>query len=101
MEQTYEPIGTGMFDASTSAQIFVTLPVTLRTACSSIDYATLSIGDTASNIAVTALTLNSQAKGKNYVRIDATVASGGTQYRPVQLRTNNSTSGYVGFSAEL
>jgi hypothetical protein len=30
-----------------------------------------------------------------------TVASGGTQYRPVQLENGNNSSGYIGFSAEL
>jgi len=53
------------------------------------------------NVAVTNLTLTGSAGGGNVIAVTATVASGLTQYRMYSIRTNNSTSGYIGFSAEL
>ena len=97
----YEPVATGMFESATAGQLFPVMPVTLRTGVISLDYSTVTLADTASGYPVTNLTLGGNEKGKNYVRIDATVASGGTQFRPIQMRTNNSLSGYIGFSAEL
>jgi hypothetical protein len=49
--------------------------------------------------AVTSATINTQSK--NIVTVNASVASGLTQYRPAELIANNSTSSYLGFTAEL
>jgi hypothetical protein len=95
----FEGMALGAFANSTTAVVFMSLPVTLRTGATSIDYSTLAIHDYGAVYAVTALVI--QQTSKNLVNLAATVASGGTQYRPVRLEANSSTSGYVGLSAEL
>jgi hypothetical protein len=95
----FESIGQGAFFSTTGAVVLVNFPVTLRVAATSIDYSTLGIHDYNVLNAVTNLTINSTSK--NCINLVATIASGGTQFRPVRLDTNNSLSGYAGFSAEL
>jgi hypothetical protein len=97
-----EIIGTiGTAYATTAAAIAVPLPVTMRTKPASVEYSTIGINDIANSIiAVTSLTLSGTAS-PSVGAVTASVASGATQYRPYRLQTNNSTSGYVGFSAEL
>jgi hypothetical protein len=97
-----EIIGTiGTAYATTAAAIAVPLPVRMRIIPASVEFSTLGINDVANAIiAVTALTLSGTAS-PSVGALTATVASGATQYRPYRLQTNNSTSGYVGFSAEL
>ncbi len=75
-------------------------PVRMRVKPSSIEYSTLQ-GYDGSNLlgAVSALTLGGDATN-DWTVLTATL-SGMTQYRPTQLIANNSTSAYLGFSAEL
>lgn len=86
-------VGTG-----TSVQDII-LPVTMRTIPSAIEYSTLALYDGVTITAVTSATINTQSK--NIVTVNALVASGLTQYRPAELIANNSTSSYLGFTAEL
>lgn len=97
---TYFP-STGIGIGSTSVRFGVKVPVTLRTKASSVDYSALACADTVNNLAVTALSLTGSAQGVDICNVDATVASGGTQYRPYFLAANNNTAAYIGFSAEL
>jgi hypothetical protein len=50
---------------------------------------------------VTVLGLTSGAQSAIASTVEATIASGGTQYRPVQLYNRSSTAAYIAFSAEL
>jgi hypothetical protein len=86
-------VGTGV-----SVQDII-LPVTMRTIPSAIEYSTLALYDGVTTTAVTSATINTQSK--NIVTVNASVASGLTQYRPAELIANNSTSSYLGFTAEL
>jgi hypothetical protein len=98
-QTSYQAFGTGIFESATGAWLVIQNPVPMRAAPSSIDWSTLAIWDGGAVRAVTGVTAGEFAA---YVaRVFVTVASGGTQFRPVQLFANNSTSAFVGFSAEL
>jgi hypothetical protein len=77
----------------------VTNPVTMRTNPSAIDYSTVAVYDTVAITALTALTIGYAASTTQM--LNATVASGLTQYRGYSLIANNSSSAYIGLSAEL
>ena len=97
---TYEAMGIGSANQTTTCPVPVSVPVTLRTSPSSIDFSTLSLNTGAGGeIAVTACTI--LYAGTNKPTVYATVASGLTVGTIYNLRTNNSTSGYLGLSAEL
>ena len=71
----------------------------MRTTPSSIDYSTLGVNDGATLTTVTAVSADILSPVFN--QINATVASGLTQFRPMRILANNSTSAYLGFNAEL
>jgi hypothetical protein len=75
--------------------------VTMRTTPSSLDYSTILVGDGVSSQAATSLGLSAQTISANSLLINATVASGLTQFRPYYIIANNSSSAYIGLSAEL
>ena len=92
-------MGTGA--GATTASFIVQHPVPLRTAPTSLDFSTLCVSDLVNyNLAISALTLSTNTD-QLFTQLDATHANGGTIYRPSAIRANNSTSAYLGFSAEL
>jgi hypothetical protein len=91
----------GFASSTTSAQQDLKLPVTMRTEPTSVDFSTLRLEDINSAQTVTTCTLSSNASNTNTATFDVGVASGLTAYRPYFLGANNSTSAYVGVSAEL
>jgi hypothetical protein len=97
----YQRLGWGVFSGSTSARCETTNPVTMRSVASSIESSTIALYDQSTILPVTAFTLSSAGSGKNLTQFDATIASGGTTYRPLDIVSNNSTSAYIGVSAEL
>ena len=99
--QTYGRLGLGAAATTTSAQIPVNLPVTMRTAPTSVDSSTLLLYDLVNLVTPTSVTLTSVGQSLNVGTVDVAVASGLTQFRPYLLTNNNSASGYIGFSAEL
>ena len=99
-DAAFQYFGNGTASSTTVGKIFVKNVVTMRTAPTSIDYSTIGLSDGVA--AVTALTaLAFDAASKDGQGLTCTVASGLTQYRPYTLFANNSTSAYLGFSAEL
>ena len=91
--------------AKSTTALFGTLypPVTMRATPTSVDFANLALtdGNTAPT-AVTSATLNGSLNSSvNCAQIDFNVSSGLTQYRFYTVTNNNSTSGYLGISAEL
>lgn len=89
----------GDADSTTRVQAMLTNPVTMRTNPSAIDYSTVATYDGVAITTVTALTIGfASPTGQN---LFATVASGLTQYRNYSLIAQNSTSAYIGLSAEL
>jgi hypothetical protein len=71
----------------------------MRTNPTAIDFSTLGLSDSNAITAVTGLTMSNQSPFAT--QLSAGVASGLTQFRVYQLMNNNSTSGYLGISAEL
>jgi hypothetical protein len=99
-DNVYQYLGTGIGAGANFMDTVIPLPVMMRVTPTAVDYSTLAIYDTATVIgSVTATLLAGSAKQTAFVR--ATVASGVNQYRPYFLITNNSTSGFIGISAEL
>jgi len=100
-DQAYGTLGWGTGQSTTAAQIICKMPVTMRTTPTSIGFTTLRIADTNAGYSLTACTINSSQSDRDIVHLTATIASGGTQYRPYFLQGDNSTSAYVEFNAEL
>jgi hypothetical protein len=97
----YEAIGLGTGATTTIASIYVNLPVQMRIAPTSVDYSTLGVFDGTTITGSAVPTIVSSYTGTKVVGLDATVSSGLTVNRPYRLITNNSTSGFLGLSAEL
>jgi hypothetical protein len=78
------------------------LPVTMRVPPTSIDYSTLAVYDgNAAPITVTSAAILTDSNHRNNLSFQVNVASGLTQYRSYITLANNSTSAYIGASAEL
>jgi hypothetical protein len=99
--QVYEMMATGCIGSTTQLGGSVRLPVSMRVTPTSIDYSTMGFTDQINAvISAGSLILLAASSGKNSGYVYSAV-TGATQYRPYDLVTNNSTSGYLGFSAEL
>ena len=97
----YAVFGVGAASNTTTTNIYIKNPVSMRISPSILDYANLAVDDGVTTTAVTSATISNVLSNSNGVNIAAVVASGLTQYRPYRLLTNNTASGYVGISAEL
>ena len=95
----YQYFGIGTGANTTTTSININNPITMRVAPTTIDFSTLAVSDTSTVTAVTNLTADILSPVVSTVT--ASVASGITAYRPYRLLANNSTSAYIGFSAEL
>jgi hypothetical protein len=99
-DDLYQIYGVGIFDSTTAAKIAINNPVTMRVAPTSVDFSTIQMSDLyAASSAATGLTIDKASKG--VVSINLTGGSGQTQGRTAFARSNNSTSAFIGFSAEL
>jgi hypothetical protein len=98
---TYTPVAYGFATSSTNAAATIFFPVTMRTNPSSIDFSSLQANDTQAGYVVSAATFSGTEIGTQSATVNFTTASGLTQYRPAKILSNGSTSGYLGFSAEL
>jgi hypothetical protein len=98
----YTALGGGTAENSTRVEIQVATPVTMRTLPTAVDYSTIAVQPygTGTITAVTSAVLGT-VKGLNPLNVELNVASGLTQGVWYRGLTNNSTSGYLGFSAEL
>jgi hypothetical protein len=93
--------GMGYAGSTTSARIFIPLPVPMRRTGSNyltLDYSSIRLQDDNTSYTLGTLSLpNYQDGGNGQVAI--ATSTGMTQYRPMELDTTN--GGYIGFSAEL
>jgi hypothetical protein len=100
----YGGYGLGSASTTTNVRIDYFFPVQMRTLPSAIDYSTLSstyaVFDGQNLLIPTAITYNSNESYVNQIHLDLTV-SGAVQYRPYKGIFQGSSSGYLGFSAEL
>jgi hypothetical protein len=97
----YQHYGFGVGATGTISAILINNPTSMRAAPTSVDYSTLALLDGTVLIGSAVPTIVAVYSGPNLTTIDATVASGVTVNRPYRLISNNSTSGFIGFSAEL
>jgi hypothetical protein len=88
-------LGSGL--STTQTRFAIALPVSMRVAPTSLDYLNLVADDGTAGYAATAASF--QHTSPTYQYINMTHASGITQFRPYFLQTTS--SGYIGFSAEL
>ena len=97
----FSVLGMGGTWASTASNNQIALPVEMRVYPTSVDFSTLRILDITGSAAyaVSAVSLSGNAT-RTLPSVDCTI-SGATANRVTQLQTNNSSAGYIGFSAEL
>jgi hypothetical protein len=95
----FEYFGNGFANSTTNILAQIKYPVTMRVIPAAIDYSTLAVYDGTTLTAATSLALSNA--GKDVSNVSFVVASGLTANRPYAVLTNNSTSGFLGFSAEL
>jgi len=100
--QLYEIFGAGTATNTTTGNATVRLPVTMRINPSAVEYSTLNFAPfgAVGGGAVTALTLASGGNSNNTPTL-AITNSGNTIGQYYSLYANNSTSAYIGLSAEL
>jgi hypothetical protein len=94
----YQRVATGANTSTTAGYGIAFHPVTMRIAPTVIDFSTLGLYEYGGSAAISALAINQS--GTTATDFSYTT-SGMTQYRPVMINTQNSLSGYLGFSAEL
>jgi hypothetical protein len=91
----------GYGQSATAITVPLVNPVEMRTQATTLDYGgTVGAYDGTNITTCTAVTLDSSSSPKISV-IAGTVASGLTQYRPYGFIANNSSTAYIGLSAEL
>jgi hypothetical protein len=96
----YSTFGVGNAYSTVSAQITCFTPVSMRVEPTSVDFATLCLFD-GQNTIVVVTTCTLYNSGNQAVTVTPAVSSGLTAFRPYALLSNGSSSGYIGFSAEL
>jgi hypothetical protein len=98
----YQQFGTGVAGSSGGTVSNIVFPVSMRTAPTAVDYSNIGLQDGVNSIiTVSSLTLTGAAQQGNNNGAISTAATGLTQYRFYYTIANNSTSAYLGFSAEL
>ena len=99
-DNTVQNIGQGVSEGTTTADIVIVYPVTMRIASTTTAFSTLALGDQ-SNAPVVVTGCSTSQAGPN--RANFVVATGGglTQYRPYYLQANASLAAYFSISAEL
>ena len=94
----FQAFGNGLSNSTTSAQVVVTNPVSMRTTPSSHGISTLGLTDTSSTFAITNSVIAQAGINQNLFQM---TSAGLTAFRGYILNANNSTSAYIEVSAEL
>jgi hypothetical protein len=98
----YSIYGYGNAYSTVQGEFLINFPVGMRVAPTSIEYANLSFVLPGTGVtAITSITVDTNTTTPYSTGLVGNVAAGLTTYRPYFLGNNNSSSGYVGFSAEL
>ena len=95
VSSAYSRVASGRATSTTNLDIMVPLPVAMRTTPTSVDFASL-MTTTANSISAVAIT-----QPTTTTAVADCTSSGLTSGTFYQVMINNSTSGYLGFSAEL
>jgi len=96
----YQVLGSSYNVSTTKANGVIALPVPMRTIPTSLDSSTLCVQDSNDAISATLTSVALADAGNQTIRITSTGVSLNDNL-PGVLLTNNSTSGFIGFSAEL
>lgn len=97
---TYGVMGVASCISTTSGRAMINLPVPMRTIPTSVDSSSLAIGIPGSSaVAISSVALSSATVNSPSISFSFSTAFSANQI--VMLTANNSTSAYVGFSAEL
>jgi hypothetical protein len=101
-DANYQMLGQGAGQSTTQAGILIPTLTQMRVTPTSVNFSTVAVQPFGAGTitAVTALVVDTIST-KNIPVANITVASGLTQGTMYRLITNNSTAGYLGFSAEL
>lgn len=98
----YNELGLGVCATTTNAQIAINLPVPMRTTPTAITTSgNFQVSDFFNATAITAFSVPANQNSPNILSVQATVASGLTQFRPIRVESNNSTASYAIISTEL
>jgi len=101
-DQVYNEVGgTGFAVATTKVTVPVTVPVQLRVTPTILSSGNFQVSDAIAATAVSTIGVNTTQSSTLVVSIEATVASGLTQFRPYRIESANSTTAYVAITAEL
>lgn len=98
---SYANYAVGSARSTTVGDFLMVLPVSMRTRPTSVEYSGIQItfpGIEGQN--VTGMNIDIQSSNQ-YIELQATVASGLTQFRMYHLGNNNNANAYIGISAEL
>jgi hypothetical protein len=98
-DSNYTQFGNGSSKQTNSAQIMIPFPVTMRTAPSALTYGSLVLFDGSTIINAGTVTLN--YCGRSVGAVDCLTASVQTQFRSYFMLSDNTTAGFIAFSAEL
>jgi hypothetical protein len=99
-ETAYQTLGSSYNVSTTKTNAIIALPVPMRVIPTSLDSSTLCIQDSNDSISGTLTSVAFANAGNQTIRITGN-STGMTDNLPGALLTSNSTSGYIGFSAEL
>eukprot|EP00919_Chromeraceae_sp_WS-2016_P019703 GHVR01046882.1.p1 GENE.GHVR01046882.1~~GHVR01046882.1.p1 ORF type:complete len:362 (-),score=26.81 GHVR01046882.1:772-1857(-) len=97
----YAVYGMGIGESTTALGAAVQMPVPMRVKPTAVDYSSVQFSDTNNSPVPTSLTISSFKSSSFIAYLTGGGLTGLTQYRPYELRNNNSASGYIGLSAEL
>jgi hypothetical protein len=99
-DSVYTIFASGQGENASGTYIYFKPPVTMRVEPTSVDYSTLMLYDGTNILTVSGFVLNATYSSKDTAGFTAT-AAGVIDERFYSLLANNSTSAYVGVSAEL
>ena len=99
-ELAFQMLGWGQAFSTTSITASVSLPVPMRVKPTSVDYSTLRWTNQSTGAAITAVALDANLNSSYQPTINCTTTSV-TANLMYSIGANNSTSAYLGFSAEL
>ena len=94
----YSAYTIGFASSTTNAFAVIVHPVNMRVVPTSLDYSTLLLQDGTTGLSVSSAALSQQNQKFSEITLAVT---GATAFRPYRVINNNSTSGYIGFNAEL
>jgi len=94
-------LGTGIATSTTGGEFQTVFPVTMRVTPTLMDFSTIRASDGVTGSGGGTLTINAGGTFPAVGAITLSGVTGLTQYRPYFLQQNSSSTGYVGFSAEL